>query len=75
MDQADSITIQPKDQLAIKEIQEAIKRERLLLASLENMLVSLLEKKYGVDLANDHWELNVDEGTVTRMENTNGPTP
>lgn len=58
------------DAARIRAQQHLIDQQRLIVSALEGALYHFIEEQYGINLHDEHWTLNVDEGTLERV-----PTP
>lgn len=65
--QPDSITLFAEDVLELRRQQELIESQERILSALRDHMEGFLNERYGVDVAREEWELDLQTGTLIRM--------
>lgn len=65
-----SISLSPAETATLQKLQAAIKQQESTLASLKQFFADLLQERYGIDLINDNWTLDLDSGVLKRDTTT-----
>lgn len=56
----------------LREMQAVVAREEVIIHSVKQAMVKMLQERYGVDLSKEHWTLDLELSMLTKDDD--GPT-
>lgn len=68
------INIEPDILRMLREMQQVVNKEQMIINSIQLGMSNLLKERYHVNLLKEHWSLDLDAGVLTKEED-DPPTP